>query len=205
MGDPRKARKKYQTPAHPWRKERIDAEKELSKTYGLPRKREIWKFSSELNRYKTQAKKLVAIYNEQSKKEQELLIKRLVRYGLLKGSATLDDVLGLDVKDLLERRLQTLVYKKGLARTIDQARQLIVHGHIFVNGQKVTVPSFLVSAEDESKMIFNPRSSFNNEEHPERVIKKQEVKTQTKIEKKEKVNKEEAKEEENGKEEIPAE
>lgn len=200
MGDPKKPRKKYQTPTHPWQRERINLEKELAKEYGIKRKNELWKLSSELRRYKGQAKKLVAVRGEQSQKEKEQLIKKLVKFNLLKGDAGLDDVLGLDIKDLLERRLQTIIFKKGLTRTINQARQLITHGHIAVNNQKVTVPSYRVAIEEESKISYNPKSSFNNPEHPERVVKKEEVKTQTKL--KEKKPKEEEKILEKPKEEI---
>ncbi|WP_419993429.1 30S ribosomal protein S4 [Streptomyces boninensis] len=48
----------------------------------------------------------------------------------------------------LERRLDALVLRSGLARTIYQARQMVVHGHIAVNGRKVDKPSFRVSPED---------------------------------------------------------
>jgi small subunit ribosomal protein S4 len=45
---------------------------------------------------------------------------------------------------LLERRLDSVVYRSGLARTRPMARQMVVHGHVVVNGHKVDVPSFLV-------------------------------------------------------------
>jgi small subunit ribosomal protein S4 len=48
----------------------------------------------------------------------------------------------------LERRLDALVLRSGLARTIYQARQMVVHGHIEVNGRKVDKPSFRVRPED---------------------------------------------------------
>lgn len=49
---------------------------------------------------------------------------------------------------LLERRLDNVVYKSGLAATIWAARQLVVHGHIFVNGERLDLPSYLLKAGD---------------------------------------------------------
>ena len=62
----------------------------------------------------------------------------------------MEDLLTLTTRDLLERRLQTLVWKKGLARSARQARQLVTHGFISVNGRKVTIPSYLVSSQEEA-------------------------------------------------------
>ena len=96
----------------------------------------------------------------------------MTRIGLLPSGSVLDDVLGLTTKDLLARRLQTLVHKKGLARTPNQARQLIVHGHVKIADKTVTAPSMIVTVADESQLGYVGNSSFNNAEHPERTIKK---------------------------------
>mgnify|MGYP001773173473 CR=1 FL=1 len=77
---------------------------------------------------------------------------KLYKLGLLNEGATLDDVLGLTVKDILNRRLQTIVYKKGLANTPKQARQFIVHGHVKINGRKIIYPSYLVNRDEEDKI-----------------------------------------------------
>ena len=69
-------------------------------------------------------------------------------------------MLGLTVRDVLERRLQTLVYKKGLALSIYHARQLIVHGHIAINGRRVRSPGYLVSREEEDKIGYYPLSPY---------------------------------------------
>src|SRR3989344_9447571 len=122
MGDPRKFRKKYQTPAQRWKKDRIDEERPIMGNYGLKNKIELWKMTSILRGFRVQAKGLAARKDAQADREKAQLFVRLQKYGLLKQSATLDDVLGLSLGDLLERRLQTLVYKKNLARTVDQAR-----------------------------------------------------------------------------------
>src|SRR3989338_513580 len=130
MGDPRKFRKTYQKPAQRWKKDRIDEERPIMNSYGLKNKRELWKMSSTLRSFTRQAKALAARKDTQADREKQQLFTRLQKYGLLKAQATLDDVLGLTLGDILERRLQTLVYKKSMARTIDQARQLIVHEHV---------------------------------------------------------------------------
>jgi small subunit ribosomal protein S4 len=49
---------------------------------------------------------------------------------------------------LLERRLDNVVYRAGFAKSRDMARQLVRHGHLTVNGRKVTIPSFLVKEND---------------------------------------------------------
>ena len=49
---------------------------------------------------------------------------------------------------LLERRLDNVVYRAGFAKSRDMARQLVRHGHLMVNGRKVTIPSFLVKEND---------------------------------------------------------
>jgi small subunit ribosomal protein S4 len=152
MGDPRRIKKKYRKPKHPWRADRIEAEKRILREYGLKNKKEIWRAETILRNYRRQARRLLALHTEQARREEKELLKSLARLGLLKKKATLDDVLALKVNDLLDRRLQTVVYKKGLANTPKHARQLIVHGHVTVKGGKVTAPSYLVRAEEEDSI-----------------------------------------------------
>lgn len=152
MGHPRKLRKKYSTPRHMWRKERIAEEKELKKIYGLKNSREIWKARFRLRKIRAEARKLLASSGEEAEKRKEMLIKSLSRIGLLKENATLDDVLGLKVTDILERRLQTMVHKKKLANTIKEARQLIVHKHIKVGDRIVNIPGYIVRVDEEDKI-----------------------------------------------------
>ncbi len=199
MGQTKRLKKKYETPSHPWQKDRILEEKEYMREYGFRNKKEIWREISKLRKARTQAKKLIADkLSEQARKEERQLLDRLIRYGLLTKDSKLEDVLGLKAKDFFERRLQTLVYKKGLARSVKQARQFIVHGHIMVGENKVTAPSYMVSLEEESMIMFNPRSTLAKEDHPERAVKQEvpEVKKDKKVEEKvEKVSEEETKEE----------
>ncbi|ACX73489.1 ribosomal protein S4 [Methanocaldococcus vulcanius M7] len=169
MGDPRRRFKKsYETPNHPWIKDRIEREKELCKKYGLRRKREVWKAETILRKYRRQARRLISDRTEQGAKEAVQLFNVLRKYGILKiEDPTLDDVLSLTVEDILERRLQTLVFRKGLARTPRQARQLIIHRHIAVDGRVVTSPSYMVSVEEEDKIGYAKNSPFNDNNHPE--------------------------------------
>ena len=172
MGDPRKKRKRYETPVHPWQKSAIDAEKILAREYGFKNKKEQWKMQSRLQKYKESVKKLVATRTKQSERERQQLLDKLVKIGLLNSGATFNDVLGLDAKDLMERRLQSLVYRKGLARTVKQARQFITHRHVLVNGKVTTFPSYLVSVDEEPTISFRAKSTLFSETHPERALPK---------------------------------
>ena len=145
----RRSRKTYKRPKKPFDKERIEAEKELMKKYGLRRKKEIWKAEAILRKYRRLARRLAAEKNEAQEKQ---LIEKLKKMGIMESGNSLDDVLGLTVEDILKRRLQTVVYQRGLARTPKHARQLIVHGHVFLKGRRITFPSYLVPKEEEDKI-----------------------------------------------------
>ncbi len=181
MGDPKKFRKKYTTPRHPWQRLRLEAEKVLVAEYALKNKKELWKMSSMLDNFTSQAKlltpKLQSNKKDQALIEKKQLLDRLARLGLLSTDANLTDVLNLTTRDILERRLQTIVLKKDLARTMNQARQFITHGHITVNGTKITAPSYLVKASEDSEIAFSNGSSLVDEQHPERTtyVKAEEV------------------------------
>lgn len=195
MGHPKRPRKKYETPSHPWQEERIKHENELMKKYGLKNKREIWKAETQLKKYRNLARSLLAkIGSEegQHKREIDQLLTHLIRMDILDMGATLDDVLALHEEDILARRLQTIVYLKGLALTPKQARQLIVHGHIAIGGRKVTAPSYMVGADEENEIDYAPCSPLADLLHPARpavdVIKSRKplVKTAEEVSKKEK-------------------
>ena len=149
MGDPKKQKKKFSTPNHPWQKERIEAEKEILKQYGLRRKYEIWKMDSMLKDLLNRAKTLIAQRNPQSDLEKKQLLQRLNSLGLLKKDSKVEDVLNLTLKDVMERRLQTLLIRKQLARTMKQAREFITHEHVAIGERKVTAPSYLVTVSEE--------------------------------------------------------
>ncbi|RLF55113.1 MAG: 30S ribosomal protein S4 [Thermoplasmata archaeon] len=171
MGDPRRLRKKYETPSHPWEEERIKRENELMRKYGLKNKREIWKAETILRKYRTEARKLLARVGSEDpayKREVDQLLNHLIRMNLIKPGAGLDDCLALTIEDILKRRLQTIVYLKGLASTPKQARQLIVHGHIAIGGRKVTVPGYMVRADEEKDIDYAVDSPLYDPSHPAR-------------------------------------
>lgn len=181
MGDPKKQKKKYETPSHPWNRERIEKEKILLKEYGLKNKGEIWRAESKLRRLTLQAKKLISSKTEHAKKEEKQLLTKLFKYNLITKSAKVEDVLNLTIHNILDRRLQTIVFKKGLAKTSKQARQFIIHHHITVNDKLVTVPSYLVRADEEDKISFRSTSGFAKPDHPEILKEEQKVKKNVKI------------------------
>ena len=173
MGDPKKLRKKYEPPRHPWQASRIESEKILFKEYGLKNKKEIWKAQSLLRNFAKQAKNLVTVKTQHDKKQKEQLLNRLIKLDLLKDNSQLEDVLGLNLKNVLDRRLQTMLVKRGLTKTAKQARQFIVHGHVTVKGQKINIPGYLVSKDEEDAITFSSKSKLNDAEHPERIVKKE--------------------------------
>ncbi|WP_393971645.1 30S ribosomal protein S4 [Oxyplasma meridianum] len=173
MGDPKFPKKKYATPRHPWEKERIDSEKEIVVKYGLKNKRELWKSQAMLESVRSQARKLQAKLRTEdqfSQKQFQDLIKRLSRYSILGENASLDDVLSLSIDDILQRRLQTIVFRKNLARTPKQARQIITHGHVEFDGRRVNVPGIMVEGSKEESIRYSERSALNDDLHPIRQV-----------------------------------
>ena len=66
---------------------------------------------------------------------------------------------GENLLKLLERRLDNVVYRMGMAESRNEARQLVLHEHFSVNGKKVNVPSIIVRVGDEVKVMDNFRNS----------------------------------------------
>jgi len=176
MGLTKKSRKKYEKPGHPWQGERIQEEKKIVKNYGLKNKKEVWKFSTIIKGFKDQAKKLTARNDKQAEKEKKQLIERLNKIGLLQKDATMESILDLSIEDILNRRLQTILISRGIARTIKQSRQFITHGHVKINEKKIDVPSYIVKLQEEPTIAFAENSSYNDSDHPERIIAKKETK-----------------------------
>ncbi|MDD5182227.1 MAG: 30S ribosomal protein S4 [Candidatus Nanoarchaeia archaeon] len=164
-----KLRKKYSGPSHLWQMERIKEEAQLKHEYGYKNKKELWKMTSILRNFRGQARKLIPLTSNQAAIERKQLLNRLISLGLVKEDARLENVLGLTIKDIMDRRLQTIVLKKRLANTVKQARQFITHGHINVGENKVTSPSMLVKFSDENLVSFSGSSAMVNEAHAERV------------------------------------
>lgn len=160
MGDPRKLRRKWSGPGHPWDKVRLEAEIRIMGKYGLRNKREIWIAQTMARKIRHRARQLQALPEALRKSEEESLLRRLVSLGIVGEKATLDDLLSISAENILNRRLQTIVFQKGLAKTPYQARQLIVHGHIGIAGRRVTSPGYLVSSREEDLIDFLPSSPF---------------------------------------------
>ena len=168
MGHPKFARKKYDSPTHPWKSERIKEEQKMKSAYGLKNVREIWKLNTTLRRHRHQAMKLIGRVDTSEPhwaREHSDLLSSLYDKGLIPDDATLDNILELNVEAMLARRLQTLVRLKGLAVSHKQARQLITHGHICIGDQKVTIPSYQVSREEEENITYVARSNLANPNH----------------------------------------
>jgi small subunit ribosomal protein S4 len=168
MGDPKRQRKKYETPRFPWRTDILQSELKLLGQYGLRNKRELWRHKTTLSRFREIARSLSGMPTEQRQKLEKQLLGRLNRLGILPENAAVDDVLDLSLEDILERRLQTLVFNKAFAKSIYQARQLVSHGHIAIDEKRIPSPSYLVLRDEEAKIAYAPTSGISNPNHPVR-------------------------------------
>jgi len=161
MGDPKMSRRVWQRPKRPLNYDLIMDELKTLGTFGLKTKRELWKTQTELSRVRLHARSLLALRQEDRKRKEPILIQSLSKIGLVEQNSTLDDVLNLQVTDLLSRRLQTIVQKKLYFKTPYQARQAIVHGHVMIGDSVITIPSYIVKTEEETKIHLIPESRFN--------------------------------------------
>ncbi len=153
--------KSYSRPKRPFDKVRIEEEGKIRKDYGLKNKREIWKAQARISSMREKAKKLISA----SEEEQKALFERLNKIGMKVNSIA--DVLSLETKNYLNRRLQTIIVAKKMASTPKMARQLIVHKKIRVNGRIVDSPSYVVPIEFEDKITLK--------EKPKKVKKEEKV------------------------------
>jgi small subunit ribosomal protein S4 len=170
MGDPKRQRKTYETPRHPWRREQLELELHLMGEYGLRNKRELWRYKTILSQVRGIARSLLGSTGEQRERLEREYLSKLSRVGVLSESANIDEVLDLEIRDLLERRLQTMVFRRGLAKTPFQARQLVSHGHISVAGKIVSVPGYMVKRDEEEKLKFFSHSPLSKADHPVRKV-----------------------------------
>jgi len=161
MGDPRRLKKKFKKPKRPFEKERIMEELKFLGKYGLRNKREFWKAKTMLGNWRNIARKSRRLLKEKAVEAQQELIRKLSKLGIIGSEAEFEDILLLTVEDVLKRRLQTLVFEKGLASTVHQARQQIVHGHIQVLGKKIDAPSYIVKIKEEDFIDFTPSSPLS--------------------------------------------
>merc|ERR1719261_1585098 len=167
-------RKTYKVPRRPFEKERIDAELKLCGEYGLRNKREVWRVAFTVAKLRNAARELLTLDEKDPRRlfEGNAMIRRLIRIGCLDETKNkLDYVLGLKIEDFLERRLQTQVFKLGLAKSIHHARFLIRQRHIRVRKQVVNIPSFVVRLDSQKHIDFSPRSPYGGG-RPGRVKRK---------------------------------
>ena len=160
MGDPKLPRRAWRKPKRPLNYDLKMDELRLLGLFGLKTKRELWKARTELSRVRNQARSLLALGREVREEREPVLLRSLARIGLVGDGSTLDDVLNLDVRNLLERRLQTIVMKKLSFRTPYQARQAVVHGHIMIGDRVVTIPSYTVDVGEEASVRLLPGSPY---------------------------------------------
>lgn len=166
--------KTYVTPRRPFEKERLDQELKLIGEFGLKNKREVWRVKYTLAKIRKAARELLTLDEKDPRRlfEGNALLRRLVRVGVLEENRMkLDYVLGLRVEDFMERRLQTQVFKHGLAKSIHHARVLIRQRHIRVRKQVVNIPSFVVRLDSEKHIDFSVKSPFGGG-RPGRVKRK---------------------------------
>merc|ERR1740133_641146 len=110
--------------------------------------------------------------NEQRLFAGDALLRRMIRLGLLiESEKKLDYILGLTTPKIMERRLQTKVFKLGLAKSIHHSRVLIRQRHIRVGKQICDIPSFLVRVDSEKHIDFALTSPFGGG-RPGRVRRK---------------------------------
>ncbi|MBR9705849.1 30S ribosomal protein S4 [Candidatus Pacearchaeota archaeon] len=146
---PKRPRKKYSRPQRPFDKARIIEENILKEKYGLKNKREIWKADAAIGRIRNLAKQLIT----KSDEEKKDFVKRLQKRGFEVSSIA--EALALNKEHWLKRRLQTIIFAKGLANTPKQARQLLVHRHVSIGKQIVNIPSYQVAMQEEPQITLN--------------------------------------------------
>lgn len=139
--------KKYSNPRKRYDSVRISAENKLVERFALKNKREIWKVEAKVRYFRNRAKKLVTA----SLEDQQRFFNKLSALGL--KVTTISDVLALTKEDLLQRRLTSILVQRALARTPQEARQMIVHRRVRIGGGVVNAPGYIVPTREESHLV----------------------------------------------------
>lgn len=155
MGDPKKSRKTFRRPRQIWTTEQLSSELYLIGSYGLRSKSELWKAQTKVADIRNQTRELLALTVEARQVQETKLLNYLHKLGLVKESATLDDVLNLKLEDILERRLQTIIMKKGVSKSPQQSRQLVVHGHVSIGERVINIPGYMVRKDEEPTIVLH--------------------------------------------------
>lgn len=166
MGDPKKKHKRFTTPKLPFDQGALEEELKLLGAYGLRNKRELWRLRTQLSRLRRMARETQSMDPVERAERERQMITKLYGMGLIGEKSTLDDVLTLRIEDLLERRLQTVVFRREMAKSFFQSRQLVTHGHVSIAGRKVRSPSYWVTVEDEGNIEYTGSSPLSNTGHP---------------------------------------
>jgi small subunit ribosomal protein S4 len=133
--------------------QRLAEDNAMLEQYGLKNMKELWKVQTEISRIRGNARQYLT-GGPNTEGESKKLIGRLSRLGIVSAESAIDQVLDLKETAFLDRRLQSVVTRKGLARSMKQSRQLITHGFISINGKKVDRPGLMVSALAESEVGY---------------------------------------------------
>jgi small subunit ribosomal protein S4 len=156
-------KKIYSRPKRPFEKARIVEEEQLKEEYGLKNKKEIWKAEAKIKGMREKAKKLISA----SPEEQQALFGQLKKMGIEVNS--IGDVLALNKKDFLNQRMQTVVQKKNFATTPKQARQLITHKKVSVDGKIINSPSYIIPTNLRGKISLVSKKRVKNEVPEEKM------------------------------------
>lgn len=172
-------RKRYSKPLKPFESTRIKKENLLLEKYGLKNKKEIWKAKEKAKRIRVEAIKFLTA----TKEEQESFLSRLKKLGFVGEKARIDDALAINEETIFNRRLQTIVLKKEIAKTAKGARQLVVHGHIKIGERTVDIPSYLVSKREEQETKIKEKTKNKKIEEKKQKTEEKEKAEQEKEEK----------------------
>ena len=159
-------KKLYARPKRLYEKVRILEENKLMANYALKNKKEIWKTDAKINYYRSRAKELA----KKPLEEQKVLFDRLTALGIKVNSIA--DILALKIENLLERRLPTIVAKKGFAKTLKQARQMVSHKNILINENVVNTPSYIVPVSEENLITLRKPNKKLKEQPQEKKEEK---------------------------------
>ena len=143
---PKRKHQKFNRPKKIFDIALIKGENALIKKYGLKNRREVWKANFAIGKIRNLAKELILA----SETEKNQFIERQAKKGF--AVTSIADILGLGKEDYLKRRLESIVVAKKFAKTHKQARQMIVHRHVLMNGNVINSPAHLTTIEEEANL-----------------------------------------------------